>query len=75
MRSFETAARSLKVGSPIIVPLHSETPVEQGTIVMAKYDVLPPNALGALDDDTIPRLHGRVIAGATASRPDVKAAV
>ena len=42
---------------------------------MAKYE-LPPNALGAiLDDDTIPRLHPRVIAGAAASRPDVKAAV
>jgi glutamate dehydrogenase/leucine dehydrogenase len=43
---------------------------------MAKYDVLSPNDLGAiLDDDTIPRLHARVIAGAAASRPDVKAAV
>jgi hypothetical protein len=41
---------------------------------MAKYDVLSPNALGALDYDTIPRLHARIIAGAAASRPDVKAA-
>jgi hypothetical protein len=38
--------------------------------------VLSPNALGAiLDDDTIPRRHARIIAGAAASRPDVKAAV
>jgi len=43
---------------------------------MAKCDVLSPNALGAiLDDDTIPRLHTRVIAGAAASGPDVKAAM
>ena len=43
---------------------------------MAKYDVLSPNALGAiLDDDTISRLQARVIAGAAASQPDVKAAV
>jgi glutamate dehydrogenase/leucine dehydrogenase len=48
--------------------------VESETIVMAKYDVLSPNALGALDDDTIPRLHARILAGAAASRPDVKAA-
>jgi leucine dehydrogenase len=52
------------------------TAVEPETIVMAKYDVLSPNDLGAiLDDDTIPRLHARVTAGAAASRPDVKAAV
>ena len=51
------------------------TAVELETIVMAKYDVLSPNALGALDDDTVPRLHARVIAGAAASRPDVKVAV
>ena len=43
---------------------------------MAKCDVLSPNALGAiLDDDTIPRPHARVIAGAAASGPDVKAAM
>ena len=37
------------------------TAIEPETIVMAKYDVLSPNALGAnLDDDTIPC----VIAGA-----------
>ena len=54
----------------------SARPVELETIVMAKYDVLSPNALGAiLDDDTIPRLHARVIAGAATSRPDIKAAV
>ena len=52
------------------------TAVEPETIVMAKCDVLSPNALGAiLDDDTIPRLHARVIAGAAASGPEVKAAV
>jgi leucine dehydrogenase len=51
------------------------TAVEPETIVMATYDVLSPNDLGAiLDDDTIPRLHARVI-GAAVSRPDVKAAV
>ena len=51
------------------------TAVEPETIVIPKYDALSPNALGALDDDTVPRLHARVIAGAAASRPDVKVAV
>ena len=56
-------------------PKFDAAAVEPETIVMAKYE-LSPNALGAiLDDDTIPRLHTRVIAGAAASRPDVKAAV
>ncbi len=50
--------------------------VELETMVRAKCDVLSPNALGAiLDDDTIPYLHARVIAGAAASRPGAKAAV
>jgi glutamate dehydrogenase/leucine dehydrogenase len=49
---------------------------EPETIVTAKCDVLSPNALGdILDDHTIPRLHGRVIVGAAASRPGTKAAV
>jgi leucine dehydrogenase len=50
--------------------------VELETMVRAKCDVLSPNALGAiLDDDTIPYLHARVIAGAAASQPGAKAAV
>jgi leucine dehydrogenase len=52
------------------------TAVELETIVMVKYDVLSPNTVGAiLDDDTIPRLHAPIIAGAAPSRPDVIAAV
>ena len=47
---------------------------ETETIVMAKYD-LSPNLGAILDDDTTPCLHTRVIAGAAASRPDVKVAV
>jgi glutamate dehydrogenase/leucine dehydrogenase len=44
--------------------------------VTAKRDVLSPNARAAiLDDDAIPRLHGRVIAGAAASQPGTKTAV
>jgi leucine dehydrogenase len=51
------------------------TAVEPETIVMAKYDVLSPNALGAiLDDDTIPRLHARH-SGCGRKLADVKAAV
>jgi leucine dehydrogenase len=39
-------------------------PVSPDRIVTAECDVLSPNALGAiLNDDTIPRLHAKVIAG------------
>ncbi len=38
--------------------------VEPGAVVTAKCDVLSPNALGAiLNDETIPALHARVVAG------------
>jgi len=33
------------------------------------------NHVGILEDGAIPRLHARVIVGAVASRPDIKAAV
>jgi leucine dehydrogenase len=39
--------------------------MEPEAIVTAECDVLSPNALGAIfNDDTVPRLHARVIAGA-----------